>query len=201
VWFDDRIKPGTYFQQEIQQKLKNTPVFVAVISPSYLASENCVTHELEWFQNQGGTDVIQLVKVPLETGQAVPVPAADFITLHDTSDGHVLQGKALEKPLDEVVAVIKTRLREFWDLRPEIFVVQLRDEGLKDRWQKLTQCQPASSPSGRMRSTTANGMAAGGCLLRRNGNMRREREPANRATGTWTTSPGIARTRATARVR
>jgi hypothetical protein len=137
VWFDDRIAPGTYFQQEIQQKLKNTPIFVAAISPSYLASENCMIHELEWFQNQGGKDIFQLLKVPLEVGQHVPVSEVDFTVLHDTNDGHALKGKTLEKVLDEVVAAIKTRLRKGWELRPKIYVARLRDEDLKKRWQKL----------------------------------------------------------------
>jgi TIR domain len=137
VWFDDRIAPGTYFQQEIQQKLKNTKIFVAAISPAYLASENCMTHELEWFQNQGGTDIIQLVKVPLDKGQEVPVPAADFVSLYDKNDFHVLQGEALEKLLDEVVAAIVKRLREVWESRPKIYVARLSDGDWKARWQKL----------------------------------------------------------------
>lgn len=56
VWFDDRIRPGVYFKQEIQQKLKDTPNFVAVVSPSYLESDFCIADELDWFQNQGGPD-------------------------------------------------------------------------------------------------------------------------------------------------
>jgi len=137
VWFDDRIAPGTYFLEEIQQKLKNTPILVAAVSPSYLDSENCMTDELEWFQNQGGKDVIQLLKVPLLAGQEVPVSAADYTVLYDPRDGHLLQGEALETLLDEVVAAITKRLREFWELRPKIYVAQVRDEDLKNRWQRL----------------------------------------------------------------
>src|ERR1017187_4346299 len=39
VWLDDRIEHGVHFKQEIQQKLKDTPIFVAVISPAYLDSD------------------------------------------------------------------------------------------------------------------------------------------------------------------
>jgi hypothetical protein len=38
VWFGDRIQPGVYFQAEMQERLKNTPIFVAVVSPSYLGA-------------------------------------------------------------------------------------------------------------------------------------------------------------------
>jgi hypothetical protein len=49
VWFDDRIEPSVHFKQEIQQKLKDTSIFIAVVSPSYLESEYCIPHELGWF--------------------------------------------------------------------------------------------------------------------------------------------------------
>jgi hypothetical protein len=64
VWFDDRIKPGFYFRQEIQQKLKDTPIFVAVVSPSYVDSEFCISDELDWFQNQGGREIVHLLQSP-----------------------------------------------------------------------------------------------------------------------------------------
>jgi hypothetical protein len=76
AWFDDRIAPGVYFKEEIQQKLKDTPIFVAVVSPTYLDSDFSIIHELEWFQNQGGREIIQLLKVPLEPGKEVPLSEA-----------------------------------------------------------------------------------------------------------------------------
>ena len=72
VWFDDRIQPGVYFKEEIQQRLKDTPIFVAVVSPSYLDSEFSIVNELDWFQNQGGSEIIQLLKVPLEKFTVAP---------------------------------------------------------------------------------------------------------------------------------
>ena len=137
VWFDDRLAPGVYFRLEIQQKLKDTPIFIAVVSPSYLDSEFCITDELEWFQNQGGKEIIQLLKVPLEAGQEVPLPESHYKILHDEKDGHLLEGNPLDKILDEVVAVITRRLREFCELRPKVYVAQLRNQDLKPRWDKL----------------------------------------------------------------
>jgi TIR domain len=137
VWFDDRIKPGVYFKQEIQQKLRDTAIFVAVVSPSYLESEFSIIHELDWFQNQGGKEIIQLLKVPLEKGQEIPLPETHYKVLHDENDGRLLAGKPLDKILDELVGAMKDRLREFWELRPKIYVAQLRNENLKPRWDAL----------------------------------------------------------------
>jgi hypothetical protein len=139
VWFDDRLAPGVYFKQEIQQKLKDTPIFVAVISPSYLESEFSIIDELDWFQNQGGREIIQLLKVPLEKGQEVPLPESNYKVLHDEKDGHLLDGEPLDKILDELVAAITKSLRETWELRPKIYVAQLRNENLKSRWDQLKE--------------------------------------------------------------
>jgi TIR domain len=139
VWFDDRIQPGVYFKEEIQKKLKDTPIFVAVVSPSYLDSEFSIVDELDWFQNQGGSEIIQLLKVPLEKGQEVPLPTSDYEVLHDPKDGHLIDGEALEKILDKVVAAITKRLREFWELRPKIYVTQVRNEHWRSRWDELKE--------------------------------------------------------------
>jgi len=164
VWFDNRIAPGVYFKEEIQQKLKDTPIFVAVVSPSYLESEFSIIHELEWFQNQGGREIIQLLKVPLEKGQDVPLPEAHYKVLYDENDGHLLDAEPLDRVLDEVVATMAKRLREFWEFRPKIYLAQVRNEDLKARWRELKEwlhgegyavlpkgILPARVPNGRIR--------------------------------------------------
>jgi hypothetical protein len=138
VWFDDRIRPGVYFQQEIQDKLRNTPIFIAVVSPSFLESPFCMQSELEWFQTQGGRDIVQLVKVPLEPENLdVPLPSAHYVKLYDEADQRQLTGKALDKVLSKVVLGLKERLRECRDARPKIFVAQNRDEATRAGWDSL----------------------------------------------------------------
>jgi hypothetical protein len=61
-----RLWTASVFKDEIQQKLKDISIFVAVVSPSYLESEFSIIHKLEWFQNRGGKETIQLLKVPLD---------------------------------------------------------------------------------------------------------------------------------------
>jgi len=139
VWFDDRLQAGVYFRDEIQQKLRNTPIFVAVVSPSYLESQFSMVDELDWFQNRGGKEIIQLLKVPLEDGQEVPLPDSQYKVLHDPNDGHLLDGEALDRILDELVARIAKVLRELWELRPKIYVAQLRNEEWKPRWDTLKE--------------------------------------------------------------
>jgi hypothetical protein len=139
VWFDDRIAPGVYFKDEIQQKLKETAIFVAVVSPSYLDSEFSIIHELDWFQNRGGKEVIQLLKVPLEKDQGLLLPESDYKVLYDEKDGHLLDGKPLDRGLDEVVSAMTKRLRELWESRPKLYVAQLSHEQLKPRWNGLKE--------------------------------------------------------------
>jgi hypothetical protein len=139
VWFDNRLKPGVYFKDEIQQKLNDTQIFIAVVSPSYLYSDYSITDELDWFQNRGGKEIIQFLKVPLDADQEVPLPDSQYQILYDPSDGHLLDGTALDKILDEVVAVITRKLRELWELRPKIYLAQVASEDVKKHWSELEQ--------------------------------------------------------------
>ncbi|MGD0014002.1 MAG: toll/interleukin-1 receptor domain-containing protein [Bryobacteraceae bacterium] len=161
VWFDDRIQPGVYFREEIQQKLTNTPLLVAVLSPSYLDSEFCIIHELEWFENQGGKEIIQLIKVPLSAGQEVPIPQARYEKLYDEPDGRALTGQRLERALDKIVAALTMKLRAAWELRPKVYVAQLRDQALTELKGRLHAegyailpkgLLPARVPDGRIRN-------------------------------------------------
>src|SRR5215469_4987280 len=84
VWFDaDRLQTGDRFKQEIQEKLSNTRVLIAVLSPAYLSSPFCIEEELTWFQDNFGREIIQYLKVPLEEDQVVPLTNAHFLKLHD----------------------------------------------------------------------------------------------------------------------
>jgi len=139
VWFDDRIRPGVYFKEEIQQYLKNTPVFVAVVSPSYLESGFCIGDELDWFQDQGGREIFQLIKAPLDLGQEVPLPEAHYVLLYQDAGGPTLTGARLSKELDKIVAAMTQKLRESWEVRPKIYVAQLREETVKARWDELKE--------------------------------------------------------------
>jgi hypothetical protein len=137
VWFDDRIGPGDDIRRDIEQPLQNTMVFVAVVSPSYLRSEFCMINELEWFQNHRGKDIVQLLKTPLEEGQDVPLPDVKYELLYDERDGHALTGEPREKILDRVVNGLTTKLRQFWEARPKIYVADVRNKDVKQPWENV----------------------------------------------------------------
>jgi hypothetical protein len=82
VWFDtDRLRAGDRFRQEIHDKLSNTRILVAVLSPAYLKSQFCMEEELDWFQDSFGREIIQYQKVPLEGDQIPPLPEAHYVKL------------------------------------------------------------------------------------------------------------------------
>ena len=138
VWFDsEKLQTGDAFRDKIRKKLKNTPLFVAVVSTPYLESEFCMFEELGWFQNQGGKEIIQLVKVPLEEGYDVPLPDLDYKKLYDEADGQTLTDEPLDKALNEIVLAVTNRLRESKDARPKIYVAQVRDPDVKSNWDAL----------------------------------------------------------------
>ncbi len=136
VWSDDRIEPGADFKNEIRQQLKNTPFFIAVVSPSYVESEFSIVHELDWFQNQIGGDIIQLVKIPVQPNQ-FPVPGLEAQNLYSQEDNRPLEGEALKEALSKVVDVIHNKLRAMRELRPKIYVSQLRDTDSNPHWKEL----------------------------------------------------------------
>jgi hypothetical protein len=138
VYFDNRLREGVYFKDEIQQQLTKTAIFIAVVSPSYLNSQFTIVDELDWYQNQGGKDIIQLLLVPLDADQQVPFPEIQYGILHDPDDGHPLSGETLDRKLDDLTSRIATRLRELVELPPKIYVAQLRNDPWKNARDGLT---------------------------------------------------------------
>jgi hypothetical protein len=140
VWFDTRIPVGRDFLHEIQGKLENTTVLVAVVSPNYLQSEFCIHDELDWFRSQGGVrHVVQLVKVPLEREHLeVPIPEVQYVPFYDEEE-RALTGARLNKKLDAIALEIANLLRACRDSRPKIYVAQVTDEAFKAAWDRLKE--------------------------------------------------------------
>ena len=63
IWFDaDRLRTGDTFKQEIRDKLSDTMMMVSILSPAYLQSEFCMAEELDWFRDNFGREIIQLLR-------------------------------------------------------------------------------------------------------------------------------------------
>jgi hypothetical protein len=140
VWFDTtQLKPADPYLQEIQQKLKTTPVLVAFVSPSYLQSDFSIRKELDLFTSLGGRHLVQLVMVPLDRENLeVPAPDLQYEPLYD-EQGKPLTGARLNKKLDPVALAIANKLRASRDARPKVYVAQVIDEALKSSWDRLKE--------------------------------------------------------------
>ena len=137
VWFDaDRLQTGDRFKQEIQEKLSNTRVLIAVLSPAYLKSHFCMEEELDWFQNSFGREIIQYLKVPLEEDQNVPRPDAHYLRLHDEKSSP-LRGEALQKALNAEIWSIRTKLEAARKSCTRVYLAAAKLEGLRAHREEL----------------------------------------------------------------
>jgi len=137
VWFDaDRLQTGDRFKQEIQEKLSNTRVLIAVLSPAYLKSQFCMEEELDWFQNSFGREIIQYLKVPLEEDQIVPLPDAHFLRLHDQTSSP-LRGAALQEALNPEIWSIRRKLEAARKSCTRVYLAVAKLEGLRAHREEL----------------------------------------------------------------
>jgi hypothetical protein len=136
VWFDaERLQTGDRFKQEIQNKLGNTRVLIAVLSPAYLKSQFCMEEELDWFQNSFGREIIQYLKVPLEEDQSVPLPDAHFLKLHDEKSA--LRGAALQEALHPEIWSIRRKLEAARKSCTHVYLAVAKLEGLRAHREEL----------------------------------------------------------------
>jgi hypothetical protein len=158
VWFDKaKIETGDYFESKIKCALPNIPIFAAIVSPRYLASDFCMLRELQWFQDHGGTEIAQLIAVAVED-EEVPVPKADFIRLYDKETLQQLSGDALTHIIERLALVLITKLRACWEARQKIYVAQVHDDSLKDLKKRLKQEGYAIHPQAVFLGRTADSL-------------------------------------------
>jgi len=80
-WTDREINAGARFEQKIQQALMNMQIFIALLSPDYIASKYCyekeLTKALEW-EAQGRITIIPVILHPCDW---LNTPFKDFKAL------------------------------------------------------------------------------------------------------------------------
>jgi hypothetical protein len=87
VWMDSRLQPADDFREKIQAKLCHTAIFVAVISPRYVESVECMEIEMRFFQKNGTGTFVQILKTPLEEPeQQIPLPNLHYHKFFDHAD-------------------------------------------------------------------------------------------------------------------
>lgn len=137
VWFDaDRLQTGDRFKQKIHDKLRNTRILVAVLSPAYLKSQFCMEEELTSFQDGFGTEIIQYLKVPLEGDQTPPLPDAHFLPLHDPAHSP-FRGAAMQDALNPEIWSIRSKLEEARKSCTHVYLAGARQEPLRARREEL----------------------------------------------------------------
>jgi len=137
VWFDaDRLQTGDRFKQEIHDKLSNTRIFVAVLSPAYLRSDFCMEEELNWFQDSFGREIIQYFKVPLQEDQTAPLADAHFLALHNP-EGSPMRGSALQEALNPEIWSIRRKLEVARKSCTHVYLAGVRQDVLRGRREEL----------------------------------------------------------------
>src|SRR5438067_399877 len=89
VWMDNQLIIGDDFRNRIQSRLKEAALLIAVVSPAYLLSEECMLMELKFFEEfreKGAREVLQILKTPLEPDQEMPFPNLHYKEFFENQD-------------------------------------------------------------------------------------------------------------------
>ena len=81
AWTDHAILPGTKINPEITKKLRESGIFIALISPDYLASKYCYETEFKSALKLAETGQVRIVAVILEPCDWQSSPFKDFLAL------------------------------------------------------------------------------------------------------------------------
>lgn len=137
IWFDaDRLRTGDTFKQEIREKLSDTMIMVSILSPAYLQSEFCMAEELDWFRDNFGREIIQLLQVPLAEDQEVPLPEAIFEVMHD-AQGVALRGDALQPAINRLAWTIRGKLESARANCKKVYLAASKTESVRARREEV----------------------------------------------------------------
>jgi hypothetical protein len=133
IWFDaDRLRTGDTFKQEIRDKLSDTMMMVSIVSPAYVQSEFCMAEELDWFRDNFGREIIQLLPVPLAQDQSVPLPESLFEVMYD-SEGVALRGEALQPAINKLAWTIRGKLEAARADCKKVYLASSKQENVRAR--------------------------------------------------------------------
>jgi hypothetical protein len=80
-WYDRDIRAGTRFDDEIERELAQADIFVACVSPDYIASNYCYERELTTALEREQRGELAIVPVVLEPSDWLSTPLAKFKAL------------------------------------------------------------------------------------------------------------------------
>jgi TIR domain len=131
VWMDARLEPGADFRNEIQEKLRKSAIFIAVVSPSYVQSSECMDLELGFFlENTPRGKVIQILQIPLEDRyQRMPLPELQYTKFFETEDLGAKEfkpsGSKFSKAMDKFAFEVRKDLIDMRRKLQQIYLTQL----------------------------------------------------------------------------
>jgi hypothetical protein len=81
AWYDHAILPGAHLGNTIMAELAKSEVFLALLSPDYLASNYCYEKEFEHALGLAKTQKVRIVPIILEPCDWLSSPFKDFMAL------------------------------------------------------------------------------------------------------------------------
>ena len=81
AWFDHAILPGTNLGQVIRDELDSSDLFLALVSPDYLASNYCYEEEFSYVLDRARSGDIRIVPIILEPCDWLSSPLSEFLAL------------------------------------------------------------------------------------------------------------------------
>jgi len=81
AWYDHAILPGANLDRTIKSELESADIFVALLSPDYLASNYCYEKEFEFAQEQARDGSLRIVPVVAEPCDWLSSPFREFMAL------------------------------------------------------------------------------------------------------------------------
>lgn len=131
VWMDSRLEPGADFHEEIQEKLRKTAIFIAVVSPNYVQSSECMDLELRFFQeNTHGGKIIQILQTPLEEPyQRMPLPELQYTKFFEAEELGAKEfkpsGTKFSKTMDKFAFDVRKKLIDMRRRLQQVYLTQL----------------------------------------------------------------------------
>lgn len=80
-WSDHQIVPGDNVGREIDKSLARSSLFIALVSPDYLASNYCYEKEFQWALELAAGGTLRIVPVILEPCDWLSSPFSQFLAL------------------------------------------------------------------------------------------------------------------------
>lgn len=81
TWYDRQISGGEVFEDKIKNQLEECKIFLALISPDYLASKYCYDIEFEYAMSRASQSSIRIVPIILEPCDWLSSPFSQFMAL------------------------------------------------------------------------------------------------------------------------